>query len=89
MPDHTSLFALLATNLEKSQPPVFVATLCSENFTSVKNVVISMVSQILSTNDDDDHADDDSDVRKYFLIIQILLLFIYIFKNKLGFRKMK
>lgn len=53
LPDHESLFGLLATNLEKSQPPVIVATLFSEHFSSVKNAVISMVSQLLNPNDDE------------------------------------
>lgn len=53
MPDHESLFGLLATNLEKSQMPVIVATLFSEHFSSVKNAVISMVSQLLNTNDNE------------------------------------
>lgn len=63
MPDHESLFDLLATELEKSQPPVFVAILYSEHFTNIKNVVISMVSQLLST------SEDDSDVRNSLFII--------------------
>lgn len=52
LPDHKSLFDLLATNLEKSKTPVFVATLFSEHFTSIKSAVICMVSQILNTDDD-------------------------------------
>lgn len=63
LPDHESLFGLLAKNLEESQPPVFVATLFSEDFTTVKNAVTNMVSQLLNTND------DDSDVRKYFFVL--------------------
>lgn len=73
LPDHESLFGLLATNLEKSQPPVIVATLFSEHFSSVKNAVISMVSQLLHTND------DESDVCLYLLFIYyayFLILFI-------------
>jgi len=53
LPDHKALFNLLAANLEKSKPPVIVATLFSEHFTNVKNVVISMVSQLLNTNDEE------------------------------------
>lgn len=64
MPDHESLFDLLATELEKSQPPVFVAILFSEHFTNIKNVVISMVSQLLSTSED-----ESSDVRSSLFII--------------------
>lgn len=63
LPDHESLFGLLAANLEKSRPPVVVATLFFEHFTSVKNIVTCMVSQLLNTND------DESDVRQYFLIL--------------------
>lgn len=66
MPDHESLFGLLASNLEESQPPVVVATLFSEDFTSVKNAVINMVSQLLNTND------DDSDVRNFFYYSMIV-----------------
>lgn len=66
MPDHESLFGLLATNLEKSQPPVFVSVLFSEHFTSVKNVVICMVSQLINTND------DESDVRQYLLHFNVI-----------------
>ncbi|XP_001944167.2 origin recognition complex subunit 3 [Acyrthosiphon pisum] len=61
LPDHESLFELLATNLEKSQPPVIVATLFSEHFSSVKNAVISMVSQLLNPNDDDSDFDEEMD----------------------------
>ncbi|KAL5244172.1 hypothetical protein ACI65C_011582 [Semiaphis heraclei] len=61
LPDHESLFGLLATNLEKSQPPVIVATLFSEHFSSVKNAVISMVSQLLNTNDDQSDSDEEMD----------------------------
>lgn len=57
LPDHESLFGLLASSLEKSKPPVAVATLFSEHFTSVKSAVISMVSQLINSKD------DDSDVR--------------------------
>lgn len=57
LPDHGSLFDLLATNLENSKTPVVVARLFSEHFTSVKSAVISMVSQILNS------VDDESDVR--------------------------
>jgi len=71
LPDHESLFGLLATNLEKSQPPVFVATLFSEHFSSVKNAVISMVSQLLHTNE------DESDVCLY-LFFNLLCLFFNI-----------
>lgn len=53
LPDHESLFGLLAINLEKSHPPVFVATLFSEHFTNIKNAVISMVSQLLNSNNDE------------------------------------
>lgn len=59
MPDHESLFGLLAINLEESQIPVVVATLFSEHFTSVKNAVTSMVLQLLNQNN------DESDVRQY------------------------
>ncbi|KAL4122262.1 hypothetical protein QTP88_014629 [Uroleucon formosanum] len=61
LPDHESLFGLLATNLEKSQPPVIVATLFSEHFSSVKNAVISMVSQLLNPNDDESDSDEEMD----------------------------
>ncbi|XP_015372173.1 PREDICTED: origin recognition complex subunit 3 [Diuraphis noxia] len=61
LPDHESLFGLLATNLEKSQPPIVVATLFSEHFSSVKNAVISMVSQLLNTNDDESDFDEEMD----------------------------
>ncbi|XP_022179450.1 origin recognition complex subunit 3 isoform X1 [Myzus persicae] len=61
LPDHESLFGLLATDLEKSQPPVIVATLFSEHFSSVKNAVISMVSQLLNTNNDDSDSDEEID----------------------------
>ncbi|XP_060840179.1 origin recognition complex subunit 3 [Rhopalosiphum padi] len=61
LPDHESLFGLLATNLEQSQPPVIVATLFSEHFSSVKNAVISMVSQLLNTNDDESDSDEEMD----------------------------
>lgn len=71
LPDHESLFGLLATNLEKSQPPVIVATLFSEHFSSVKNAVVSMVSQLLHTND------DESDVCLY-LFFNLLCLFFNI-----------
>lgn len=67
MPDHESLFGLLARNLEESQPPVFVATLFSEDFTSVKNAVINMVSQLLNTKD------DDSDVRLFFFYYSMIV----------------
>lgn len=70
MPDHESLFGLLAANLEKSQTPVVVATLFSEHFTSVKNAVTCMVSQLLNT------ADDESDVREYLLYYFIVGYFI-------------
>lgn len=53
LPDHESLFGLLASNLEKSETPVAVATLFSEHFTSVKSAVISMVSQLINKNDDE------------------------------------
>lgn len=62
LPDHESLFGLLAVNLEKSQTPVVVATLFSEHFTSVKNAVTSMVLQLLNQND------DESDVRQFLTI---------------------
>lgn len=61
LPDHESLFGLLATNLEKSQPPVIVATLFSEHFSNVKNAVITMVSQLLNPNDDDSDFDEEMD----------------------------
>lgn len=67
MPDHESLFGLLATNLKECQPPVFVATLYSEDFINVKNAVINMVSQLLNTND------DESDVRECFLNYSMIL----------------
>lgn len=69
MPDHKSLFSLLATNLEKSEPSVVVATLFSEHFTNVKNAVISMVSQLLNRNDDDDESDVIFFTTKSFIYI--------------------
>lgn len=68
LPDHESLFGLLATNLEKSQPPVIVATLFSEHFSSVKNAVISMVSQLLHTNDDESDSDEEMDESLNFVV---------------------
>lgn len=58
MPDHESLFDLLATNLEKSKPSVVVATLSSEHFTNIKNAVISMVSQLINSNDGESDVSD-------------------------------
>lgn len=74
LPDHKSLFSLLATNLEKSQTPVVVATLFSEHFTNVKNVIISMVSQLLNTDND-----DESDVIIYF--VNTYFIHIYLKHN--------
>lgn len=65
MPDHESLFGLLASNLEKSQPPVVVATLFSEHFSNIKNAVASMVSQLLNSNN------EESDVSNYFVSLFI------------------
>lgn len=79
LPDHESLFGLLASNLEKSQPPVVVATLFSEDFTSVKNAVINMVSQLLNTND------DDSDVSKCFFFYYSMIFLTFYFQNCIGF----
>lgn len=58
LPDHESLFDLLATNLEKSKPSVVVATLFSEHFTNIKNAVISMVSQLINSNDGESDVSD-------------------------------
>ncbi|XP_050542616.1 origin recognition complex subunit 3 isoform X2 [Daktulosphaira vitifoliae] len=56
---------MLASNLGKSETPVVSAILTAENFTSVKNIVTSMVSQLLNTQhnasklDDSDESDSD------------------------------
>ncbi|VVC34496.1 Origin recognition complex, subunit 3 [Cinara cedri] len=61
LPDHKSLFDLLATNLNKSETPVYVATLFSEHFISVKAAVTNMVSQILNSNDDESDLDESDE----------------------------
>ena len=81
LPDHESLFGLLASNLEESHPPVVVATLFSDDFTSVKNAVINMVSQLLNTID----VDDDSDVRKCFFNYSIIFCNT-LFQKSIGFQ---
>ncbi|XP_050432352.1 origin recognition complex subunit 3 [Adelges cooleyi] len=61
LPDHESLFGLLTNNLEKCEMPVVAATLFSEHFTSVKNIVTSMVSQLLNTHHDESKVRDSDD----------------------------
>lgn len=69
LPDHESLFDLLANNLEKSQTPVIVSTLFSEHFTNIKNTVFSMVSQLLNKNS------EESDVRLYLWINHFIFIY--------------
>lgn len=67
LPDHESLFGLLAISLEESQTSVVVVTLFSEHFTSVKNAVTSMVLQLLNQNNDESDVRQCLTISNYFI----------------------